>query len=253
MCSAEREIPPSVLARAVSLLDAFEPTRPTMTLAQLTRTSGLARSTAHRMCGELVGLGLLDQTPDGYRLGTHLQALGSAVPRGQDLREIARPFMEDLRIASGGRTVQLAVLDGVDVRFVEVLRGPATPRMPVHVGSRLPAHASAAGKAILAFSPPDVVAARVEAGLVRLTGRTITAPPSLARELGGVRASGVALDKEEAAVGLLCAAAPVIESGGRVAGALSLTGLTPPDIAAMAAAVRTAATSLSRTLGAFTP
>lgn len=251
MRSTERKAPPSVLARAVSLLDAFDPTEPILTLAALSRSSGLPRSTAHRMCGELVELGLLEHVEGGYRLGMRLFELGAAVPRGLDLREAARPHMEDLRLASGGRSVHLAVLEGTEVVYIEILRAVHGPRLPSRVGGRLPAHATGVGKAILAFSPPEVVAARVEAGLTRLTPRTICQPGTLARELAGIRSTGIALDREESTMGLLCAAAPVFGVGERVVAALSLSGLSARNMSSMAPAVRTAATSLSRALGAF--
>lgn len=247
----ERTAPPSVLGRAVSLLDAFTPTDPVRSLAALSRASGLPRSTTHRMCGELVALGLLDQVDGGYRLGRRLLDLGPALTRGLGLREAARPHLQDLLLASGGHSTHLGVLDGVDVVCVESLRSSHRGRGATRPLGRRPAHATDLGKAILAFSPPDVVAARVEAGLTRLTARTICQPGPLGRELSGIRASGIAFEREESATGLLGAAAPVFAAGDRVVGALSVSGLTARTLSSMAPAVRTAATALSRSLGAF--
>jgi DNA-binding IclR family transcriptional regulator len=238
----------SVLGRAVRLLAAFDVDHPQLTLAELARRSGLPKSTAHRMVGELAEHRLLEVDPDGVRLGMRLFELGQLAPRERSLRETARPLMEDLREVTGA-TVHLAVLEGVEVVYLEILRGKGAPSMPSRIGGRMPAHATGVGKAILAFSPPEVVTARIDAGLAALSRHTIVQPGRLMRELGRIQAQGVAFDVEESGLGVVCAAAPVFGHGGGVVGALSVTGRAGRlDAARQAPAVRTAALALSRQL-----
>jgi DNA-binding IclR family transcriptional regulator len=110
------------------------------------------------------------------------------------------------------------------------------------------------GKAILAFSPPEIVTARIEAGLVRLSPHTIVTPGALSRELRTIRDEGVSYDRQESDVGIVCAAAPVFGADGNVQGAMSVTGRAERiDLRRMAPAVRTAALALSRSLSAPTP
>lgn len=234
-----------MLRRASDILSALDAGHPIRSLADLSRTTGLPRSTTHRMCAELVGLGLLERVDGGYRLGLRLFELGELVPRQRGLRETALPYMEDLRAATGA-TVHLGVLEGVEVVYLQILRTPGGPRLPSRIGGRLPAHATGLGKAMLAYSPAEVVAARVAAGLPALTPRTIVTPGLLARELSSIRERGVALDREESTLGLLCTAAPVLDGGGHVVGAISVSGISARLLDRSGLAVRTAALALGR-------
>lgn len=263
MCPTQRDDPagssapptarpavPSVLARAVSLLDAFHPDDPGLTVSELGRRTGLAKSTVHRMAVELCRLGLLEQTPDGLRLGLHLFELGQLVHRQRSVREAALPLMEDLREATRS-TVHLAVREGIEVVYVEILRAKGAPSLPSRVGGRMPAHATGVGKALLAFSPPEVVNARIEAGLPPHSPHTIIAPGPLLRELTTVRATGIAFDREESGPGIVCAAAPVFGADGSPVAALSVSGRSShTDVERVGLAARTAALALTRQLAA---
>lgn len=247
MHPTQREIPVSVVQRVSLILSAFDNEHPTRTLADLTRTTGLPRSTTHRLAEELTELAWLARSESGYQLGMRLFEFGELVPLQRDLSQIALPYMEDLRTATGA-TVHLAILDGTEVVYVQVLASKTAPKMGSRRGGRLPAHATGVGKAILAFSPPEVVQKVLETGLPRLTPRTISAPGPLLRDLAAARSSGIAYDREENALGVLCAAAPVFGPDGQVRAALSLSGLSRGLIPRMAPAVKTAALALSRDL-----
>lgn len=239
----------SVLGRATLLLGAFDAHSPVLSLAELTRRVGLPKPTVWRLARELVELRLLAVDGDGagYRLGLRLFELGELALLSRGLGETARPYLEDLRQATGQR-VHLAVLDGVDVVYLLIL-GAGPGRIASRTGGRLPAHATGVGKALLAFSAPAVVRARIEAGLPPSTPRTIVTPGALARELTGIRASGLAMDREESHVGLSCVAAPVFDTEGVVA-AVSVTGPTARiDVERLGPAVRTTALALGRRLG----
>ncbi len=239
----------TVLGRAVRLLTAFDSDRPELPVAELARRAGLPKSTAHRLVGEWCGLGILERTGGGVRLGLRLFELGQLVPRQRGLREAAQPYLHDLQVATGC-TVHLVVLEGVEVVYVEIMRSRGAPLLPARVGGRLPAHVTGVGKAILAYSPAAVVQERIDAGLVARTPRTITTPGRLTQELHAVRQQGVAFDREESGIGIACVAAPIFGAEETVCGALSVTGRTIDlDLPRMAPAVRTAALSLSRALG----
>ena len=248
------QAPVSLLERASLVLGCFEPEHTDIGVSDIARRTGLAKSTTHRLVVELVRLGLLEESGGGrVRLGLRMFELGQLVPRQRALHEAARPFMEDLREATGNH-VHLAVLDGIEVVYVEILRARDVQPLPSRVGGRLPAHATGVGKAILAFSPPDVVRARIEAGLSRRTAYTIIMPGAFARELAAINASGISYDRQESAMGVVCAACPVFGADGTVVAGMSVTGRAERlDIERMAPAVRTAALALSRTLGAPTP
>lgn len=237
------------LRRAVAVLGAFRADDADLGAAELARRSGLPKSTAHRIALDLVEAGLLERRGPRVRLGLKLFEIGQRVPRQRVLRDAAVPHMSDLREATR-QTVHLAVLEGREVVYVEILGSAGGPRMPSQVGGRLPANVTGVGKAILAFSPPDVVRSVLEAGLVKTSERSVTAPGLLARELERIRREGVAYDREESGTGIVCAASPVLGPDGFALGALSVSGrATTMRLATVAPAVHTAALTLSRTLG----
>ena len=237
-----------MLRRASDILSALDAGHPIRSLADLSRTTGLPRSTTHRMCAELVGLGLLERVDGGYRLGLRLFELGELVPRQRGLRETALPYMEDLRAATGA-TVHLGVLEGVEVVYLQILRTPGGPRLPSRIGGRLPAHATGLGKAMLAYSPRAVLAQRVEAGLPAMTPRTLVTPGALARNLQDIRTEGTSYDHEESHVGVSCVAARIFLSEPKTGAALSVSGPTQRmDLQRLGVAVRTAAFAISRQL-----
>lgn len=237
------------LGRAVAVLAAFRAEDDGLGPAELARRSGLPKSTAHRIALDLVAAGLLERQGTRVRLGLKLFEIGQRVPRQRVLRDAAVPYMSDLREATR-QTVHLAVLEGGEVVYVEILGSSGGPRLPSQVGGRLPAHVTGVGKAILAFSPPDVAKAVLAADLVRTSERSVTAPGLLARELERIRREGVAYDREESGKGIVCAASPVLGPDGLALGALSVSGWsTRMRLSVVAPAVHTAALTLSRTLG----
>jgi DNA-binding IclR family transcriptional regulator len=239
-----------VLDRAVRLLDAFRSAGPELTLDELATSSGLPRSTAHRLAGQLVRLGMLERSRRGWRLGLTLFELGQLVHRQQRLRDIALAYMEDLYEATK-ETVQLAVLDDGEVLYVEIISGHRKVATPSRRGGRMPAHCTGIGKAMLAFSP-DVGRAWLAAHdpLPARTPATITDPAVLARELQDIRRLGLAYDRQEATPGLVCVAAPLLGPDRTARAALSVSmpadgRITPPQVAP---AVLTGARAISREL-----
>jgi DNA-binding IclR family transcriptional regulator len=249
MRSTERDgAGPSVLGRVIAVLDAFDTTTGCIAISELGRRTGLPKSTVHRLVGELISHGFLERDDAGVRLGLRLFELGQLVPRQRHLRDIAAPYMADLREATR-HTVHLAMLDGTEVLYVNISHGPDSPKLPSRVGGRLPAHATGVGKAILAFSPQAVIDRVLQKELVRLSPRTIVAPGLLLQQLEAIRRRGVAFDNEESSLGTVCAASPVFGPEGEVVAALSVTGWSNrANLQRLGPAVHTAALGITRSL-----
>ncbi|HTU31936.1 MAG TPA: IclR family transcriptional regulator [Solirubrobacteraceae bacterium] len=238
-----------VMTRAFRLLDAFAEGAPELTLEELAARSGLPRSTTHRLAVQLAAEGALERSRRGWRLGTRMFELGQLVAREQRLRERALAHMQDLYAATG-ETVQLAVADGDEVLYVEIIGGHRRVKSPSRRGGRMPLHCTALGKALLAFSS-DGGRRYLDSrpALPARTPHTITDLAALRAELHSVRARQLAFDREEAALGLRCVAAPVLDSRTRVAtAALSVSMATdsPLTPAEAAPAVGTVARALGR-------
>ncbi|MFC8042534.1 IclR family transcriptional regulator [Nocardia sp. NPDC057353] len=235
----------SLLQRSALVLDAF-PGGTALTLAEVAARTGLPRSTAHRVLTGLVELGWLARTGSRFELGLGLFELGERVGLKYRLRSAALPFMQDL-FAVTGQTVHLAVRDGLDAVYVEKIHGHAALPLPSQIGGRLPLTCTAVGKALLAPETPEVRAAALAAPR-SYTANSVTDPGRLAVQLDAVRRTGVAVEREESALGCCCVAAPVLQAGQPVA-ALSVsvpTGDFAPEL--LAPAVRTAALALGRVL-----
>jgi DNA-binding IclR family transcriptional regulator len=242
------ETPKSVLERAFSILDCFGPDDADLSLADLSRRTGLPKSTVHRLAATLVAWRGLERVDERFRLGMRLFELGELVPHQRELRDAALPFMEDLYEATH-ETVHLGVLDGTDVVYLAKVNGHRRLSAPSRIGGRMPAYCTGLGKALLAHSGPDLVEAIIGRGLRPRTPYTITVPSVLRTALAEVLAQGVAFDREENTLGVACAAAPVFMGGGRPVAALSVSAPTrhyEPE--QLAAAVRTGARGLSRAL-----
>lgn len=210
--------------RALQVLDGFlQLDRPT-TLSEITRVVGLSKSTTYRLLKQLVDSNYLERRGSEYSLSLHVFRLGSRFTRqgSHGLRELAAPYLGAL-FQHTSLVVNLAVLDRNAVVYLDRIQGLQTPNVPGGVGCRLPATATALGKAMLAFSPETTVRDALAAGAVRMTNRTVVAPGLLLQQLTNAAEEGVAHDHEESALGLRCVAAPILVAGSPV-GAISVSG-----------------------------
>lgn len=228
----------SLVGRLGAIMDAFDHDRAELSLVDLGRRSGLPKSTAHRLAEQLCELGWLERNYRGYRVGMRLFELGALAVGHQQLREAALPHLHSLATRAG-TAVQLGILDGVEVVYLErILVGPY--RLPTRPGARMPAYCTGLGKAMLAYDELAVEQV-LDAGLPRRTPTTIITAGRLRDVLDRVRATGVAYDLQECYEGMGCVAAP-IRSAGRAIAAVSVTGpIEDVDLPALAGAVQRAA------------
>lgn len=243
------EAPNSVLGKAFAILGAFRHEDRGVTLSELARRTGLAKATVHRLVRELTEHDVIETNDDGrYVLGLRLFEFARLVPIAADLRETALPFIEDLYEATH-ETVHLGILDGSEVVYLERIAGHRASPIPTRVGGRMPACCTGLGKVMLAHAPQAAVRKVLESPLVPLTPYSITVPSVLEQELRQIAEDGVAYDREEAQIGLVCVAAPVFGPGDRLLAGLSISGPTArAKVESFAPTVRTAARALSRTL-----
>jgi len=237
----------SVTSKVVSILLTFTDGN-AQSLTEIARLAGLPVSTAHRLITELAAWGVLERTDDAhYRPGVPLRMIGGQPVYPVSLPERARRVMEDVVTATRA-DARLGVLEGVAVAYTEKLVG----HRPVSIfagEATLPAHATAMGKALLAFSPPAVVDAVLDQGLERFTPHTLTTPDRLRRALAVIRLTRVALCRWEFEAGAAAVAVPVFGGGGTVVAALELKVRDlRRDLNALQPALVVAARCLSREL-----
>ena len=239
----------SVLDRLTAVFEAFGDEDEGLGVSEIARRANLPKSTVSRIAADLVGQQFLEREGDKLFLGVRLFELGQAVEQPRSLRRAALPVMTELRNLTG-QTVNLAVLEGVEVVIIATVRGDAASKPPARIGGRLPAHATALGKAILAFGPSIAVSRLGDLGLTRRTPRTICDIAELQRELIDVRRNGIAVEREECVTGRVCVATPISLHSADTLAAISVTGTVDQLVPErMASAVRAAGLSLGRPVG----
>jgi DNA-binding IclR family transcriptional regulator len=241
-------VPDSVLGKVMAVLHAFTADDRGLGFAELLRRTGLPKATLHRVAADLVAARLLDKVDGRFHLGGHLFELGMRASVERDLLEVATPFLEDLYERTH-ETVHLGLREGVEVVYVAKVGGHRQARAPSRLGGRMPLHATAIGKALLAFAPEEVRSRVLGGPLARLAPRTVTAPGILARQLDEVVEKGVAFEFEESAVGVVCVGAPVLDATDAAVAAVSVAGpATRFQPRQHAASVRAAAAGIAATL-----
>lgn len=200
--------PPSILSKAFDLLRAFNTNERVMTLSELSRASGLPKSTVHRLIARLIDLDAIEQHRSGYKLGLGLLELGATTPAAS-MRDTAMPYLAALHRWSG-QTVHLAVLRRYDVVYLEKLARSDGPTSLSRVGARLPANCTAIGKVLLAWENLEDLEAFLPSPMPMMTPHSITGVDELVIELRKVRTQGVAHERNETQLGLACVAAPIL-------------------------------------------
>ncbi len=208
------------IARAAAVLRALERAPAGLSLTELATATELPKSTAHRIVAALAVEELVAHERGGaVRLGAAAARLGAA--SREALGERLRPVLLGLR-RELDETVDLAVLDGAAVRFVDQVPAPRRLRATSAVGELFPLHCTANGKALLAALPEERALALLPEPLPRLTSRTIASRERLLEELATIRHVGVAFDREEHTEGICAVGAAIASPGDPAAAAISV-------------------------------
>lgn len=171
MARSQRPGLPSMAARTLSVLGAFDADHPRATLSELAARAGLPLSTAHRLVAELVEWGALARDGQGrYDIGRRLWDLGLLAPVSRGLRDLALPYLQDISAATG-ENAHLAVREGTSALYVERISGRSATAIVSRSGSRLPLHATGVGKVLLAHGSAHVPAVRVTVTSAGSSGR----------------------------------------------------------------------------------
>lgn len=214
--------------RALRIIELLAESRRGLTLSDICRKLGLPKSSVHLLVKTLESAGYLkdNQINGRYHFGLKLVSLSRLALENLDLREHARPYLQDLMMKTS-ITVHMAVLERGEAVIIEKIEAPGLLRVATWVGRRLDASSSAVGKALLAYTPGvDLQQVHEASAMARYNRNTITTPKKLARELDRVREQGYAVEDEEGEIGMRCIGAPVYDADSRVICAISIAGST---------------------------
>jgi len=238
----------SVLDRMTAIFEAFDENDRGLRISELAVRADLPKSTVSRLVSTLVRQHYLERDGQVIHLGLRLFELGQLAREPRELRGTALPVISDLRNTTG-ETVSLAIPDGHDMVCIATMRGRTSAGL-TRIGGRVPAHATALGKTMLAFSEEIDVEALLSSALPARTPQTVVDPARLRRQLADIRRHGVATEVGEFAADVSSVASPVFSPSGTLLAALSVSGPSDGfDHARSAPAVRAAALALTRRLG----
>lgn len=196
--------------RALEVLQCFTSQTPELTMSQISERIGINKSTVHRLLSTLEGKRFVERDPITglYRPGLRLLQMASLALEHNNLRRLAAPFLQ--RLCSECReNVNLALLDGADVVYVDVIEGSQRVKLAAVPGQRLPAFCTASGKAILAFLPEERVRHVLERGMPQYTRATLTSFEGFFEDIEQIRKRGFAISDQEFEEGINAIAAPI--------------------------------------------
>jgi IclR family acetate operon transcriptional repressor len=241
--------------KVLNILEFLGRERRAVGLPELSRALSIPKPTVFRYLVTLEQRGYVRKNSDGnaYTLGFKVLELNTRTLGQATLHEAALPHMRALRDRFR-ETVNLGVLDGNQVVYLEVLESPQPLKMSWRVGGRDYAHSTALGKSFLAYcSAQEVETIARVTGLPKFTPTTVDSLSQLNRELAQVREQGYALDEEENEEGTCCIGAPIFDHQGAVIAAVSISGPTvridQAKMSEMGAAVLDVTRRISQKLG----
>ncbi|HEU5209354.1 MAG TPA: IclR family transcriptional regulator [Longimicrobiales bacterium] len=244
-----------MIEHVMEVLDLFNASRREIGVIEAAELLGRPRSTTSRWLSRMLTAGFLDRDPDSgrYRVSMRLSAVGELARQAIPLQRLAYPWLEQIT-ASTGETSNLVLLgaDGIGIN-VEAVESPRQVAHMGAVGRRFPLHASAAGKALLAWRSTEEVKSLLSFPLERRTANTIADLDALLVELAAVRVRGYAVNWAESEDDLVGIAAPVRDHRDEVICALSISApvwrVSRDDLPRLGRQIVDPAMSLSRSLG----
>ena len=195
-----------------------------LSLESVSRLSGLKKTSCVRLLKTMLEVGFIEQESEtlNYRLGYRNISVGAAALESISLRKIAHPYMQELQELTK-ETINLSVLDGTDVVFIERIEAAHILSSHHLIGDRIPVHTSSIGKVILAYQPKDErneVIDKIK--FQRKTSSTIISKEAFERELQKVKNQGMAFNNHELEVGLCAIAVPILGHHGKAVAGLNV-------------------------------
>ncbi|OZI36852.1 IclR family transcriptional regulator [Bordetella genomosp. 5] len=211
-------------ARGLSVIRAFGPQRPQMTLSEVAAATGLTRAGARRILLTLEHLGYVTVEDRRFTLTPRILELGYAYLSATPLWNLALPYMEEVAELTR-ESCSVSVLDGTDIVYILRLSTHKVMTINLAVGSRLPAWVTSMGRVLLAGLPLADQERLLDQSQIRVyTASTLTDRAALRAALDQVRSDGYACVVQELEPGLESVAVPIVDRTGRVIAAMNVSG-----------------------------
>ncbi|HPB79527.1 MAG TPA: IclR family transcriptional regulator [Sedimentibacter sp.] len=240
--------------RAVAILDCFSEEKKELKLSEISERLGLNKSTVHGIISTLKYHGFIsqDEETQKYKLGIRFVQFGDLVINSMNIRNAAVPVI-DAVCEKIEETVHVAMLDGLDVVWIEKRECTKSIKTSTKIGARLPAYTTADGKIIICYQNKDKIKNYLPKRISQYTNNTITNKGEFIKKLEEMKKNGYAIDNEEYVEGLKCVAAPIFDHDGKVRFSLSTTGpafrMNEERIKELIVIIKEAANEISHRIG----
>jgi len=213
------------VAHALDVLEEFRGDTDELGVTELSKKLKLHKNNVFRILATLQSRNYIEQNKsnDNYRLGIKCLELGQTFIHQRGLLKQAKPILQDLAETTG-ETSYISILRGNEVVYLDSVETSSTVRVISRVGLHMPVHATAAGKALVAFESDEELQKRFAGEIPRMTNATKTRLDELMKDFAAIRERGYATDLEEFEEGLRCIGAPVRDYTRKVIGAISVSG-----------------------------
>jgi IclR family KDG regulon transcriptional repressor len=217
----------SNIDKVLTLLEAISDHSNGVTLSELSKQTGIAKTTVFRMLETLKGREyvMCDPQTERYMLDIKSLELGIKGLMNANLVEVSIPYLKKLSSRTN-ETCFLGVYNNGHVIYLYKSEGTLAIQTNAHLGSRMPSYCTGIGKALLAFQPQDEIDKVLKGPLIQHTDKTITNRVALYEALADIRLKGYSFDNEENEEGLTCVARPIFNYTDSVVGAISVAGPT---------------------------
>ena len=242
------------VARSLDILSCFSQSEPVLSLTEIAGRVKMPKSTVHRLLATLENRRFIkrDEATGLYHLGLRFIEMAALVLQDLDLERWAQSYLQRL-CAECGETVDLAVLDGDHVVYLQVVESPHRVKLAAAVGQRLPAFCTASGKAFLAYLPDERVTEVLSAGLTRYTDNTKVSLEDLRDELHRTRQQGFAISEQEYEEDIHAVAAPILNDDGYPLMVIAIVGpsfrLSRERMMVLGESIRAAIETIKREVG----
>lgn len=183
------------------------------------------KSTVHRLLATLENKRFVQRDPDtgAHLLGIRLLQMAYLTLEQNDLRRVAAPFLRSLG-EQYQENIHLAVQDDIDVVLLYIIESPQRVKLAAAIGQRLPAFATASGKAILAFLSEEMVRRIMDRGMPQLTPYTKNSPTTFFKDLHSIKEQGFAISEQEYEEEINAVAAPIFDLEGQPIASVAVAG-----------------------------
>lgn len=211
--------------RALDILLCFSRQTPELSMTQIAEQIGIHKSTVHRLLATLEYKRFVqrDHETGMYRLGIRLLQMAYLTLEQNDLRRLVAPYMHRLG-EQYQENIHLAVLDDKDVVYLSIIESTQRVKLAAAIGQRLPAYATASGKAILAYLPEKTVQGILNQGMPQLTPYTLISPNSFFEDMHSIRERGFAISEQEFEDDINAIAAPIFDPEGHPIASIAVAG-----------------------------